>query len=284
MKIEAATTIQPTANPALGRAHRVLILGGTGEASRLAAHLSAHSSRRRDLAVITSLAGRVEHPTMPAGIVRVGGFGGLRGLIAFLEGESIDIVIDATHPFAAQISNHADPACKHTGVPLIALERPAWTPQPGDRWLQVPDVQSAASLLNSPDQRALLSVGRQELGAFSACRDAWFLVRAIDRPTVPLPRRSRLILSRGPFYLDEERRLLQEEGITHIVSKNSGGAATYPKIEAARELGIAVIMVERPATERTNACADLDRVYARLEELLAGQTDRQLALLETTRP
>ena len=271
--------MQSATHPALNRTHRVLILGGTGEASQLAARLS----ERLDLTVISSLAGRVEQPAMPAGIVRTGGFGGVLGLTEYLTMQRIDAVIDTTHPFAAKISSHAELACKQTRVPLIAFERPAWTPQPGDRWVQVPDVESAAVLVNDPNNRVFLSVGRQELTRFSECRNAWFLIRTINQPTVPLPQKSKLILSRGPFHLDEERLLLWQEAITHIVSKNSGGAATYAKIQAARELEIEVIMVERPSIARTNPCTDIDEVYLRLEELLAGHPALQLEPTETTR-
>lgn len=245
------------------RTHRVLILGGTGEASQLAARLC----ERSDVTVISSLAGRVEQPAMPAGTVRTGGFGGVLGLIEYLTTQRIDVVIDATHPFAARISSHAELACKQTKIPLIAFERPAWTPQQGDRWVQVPDVESAAALVNNSKNRIFLSVGRQELARFSLCSNAWFLIRTIDKPTVPLPPRSRLLLSRGPFHLDEERRLLRLEAITHIVSKNSGGGATYAKIEAARELEIEVIMVDRPTIARTTLCTNMDKVYLQFEEL-----------------
>jgi len=257
--------------------HRVLILGGTGEASQLATHLSGRS----DLTVISSLAGRVSQPAMLAGSVRVGGFGGVPGLIEYLATQRIDVVIDATHPYAAKITRNAELACQQAKVPLIAFERPAWLPLPGDRWLQVPDVASAGPLVDHPANRVLLSVGRQELAAFSGCANAWFLVRAIDQPTVPLPLNSRVILSRGPFSLNEERMLLRREAITHIVSKNSGGTATYAKIEAARELGIEVVMVDRPGTSRTAACTQVEEVYLRLEELLTTHSALQLDPTET---
>jgi precorrin-6A/cobalt-precorrin-6A reductase len=271
--------VQSATQPPLNRTPRVLILGGTGEASQLATRLS----ERADLEIISSLAGRVEQPALPAGIVRTGGFGGVPGLIEYLLTRRIDVVIDATHPFAAKISSHAELACKQTKTSLIAFERPAWKPQQGDRWVQVPEVESAAVLVDDPKNRVFLSVGRQELTRFSECRNAWFLIRTIDQPTVALPHRPRLILSRGPFRLNEERLLLQQEAITHIVSKNSGGEATYAKIEAARELGIEVIMVDRPAIARTKVCTHLDDVYLRIEEFLAVQLALQLKPPETTR-
>ena len=262
------------------RNYRVLILGGTGEASQLAAHLC----ERSDVTVISSLAGRVEQPAMPPGTVRTGGFGGVPGLIGYLTTQRIDVVIDATHPFAAKISSHAELACKQTNIPMIAFERPAWTAQRGDRWVQVPDVESAAAFVDNSKNRVFLSVGRQELAAFSECANAWFLVRTIDKPIVPLPPRSRLILSRGPFDLDDERLLLRQEAITHIVSKNSGGSATYAKIEAARELEIKVIMVDRPSIASTTVISDIDEVYLRLAEVLTGLPPFQLEPTETTRP
>ena len=261
------------------RKHRILILGGTGEAAQLAARLSVRS----DLTIISSLAGRVEQPATPAGIVRIGGFGGVPGLIEYLDMQRIDVVIDATHPFAAKISSHAVLACRQQKIPLIAFERPEWTPQAGDRWVQVPDIGSAAALVNKPDNRVFLSIGRQELTHFSECTNARFLIRAIDPPTVPLPQNSKLVLSRGPFHLDEERLLFQQEAITHIVSKNSGGAATYAKIQAARELGIQVIIVDRPSIARTSPCGDVEAIYVRLEEVLAGPPVLQLEPTEATR-
>jgi precorrin-6A/cobalt-precorrin-6A reductase len=261
------------------RAHRVLILGGTGEASQLAARLRDRS----DVTVISSLAGRVEKPAMPAGTVRTGGFGGVPGLIEYLTTQRIDVVIDATHPFAAKISSHAELACKQTKIPLIAFERPAWIPQKGDRWVQVPDVEGAAALVIDSKNRVFLSVGRQELAAFSECSNAWFLIRTIDKPTVPLPPRYKLLLSRGPFHLDEERRLLRSEAITHIVSKNSGGGATYAKIIAARELGIEIIMVDRPTIARTTPCSSIEEVYLQFEDLLKDRPTLQLEPTEITR-
>jgi len=266
LKADVGNTMSSATHQTLQRTHRVLILGGTSEASQLAARLS----ERSDLIVISSLAGRVEKPALPAGLIRTGGFGGVPGLIEYLLKQSIDVVIDATHPFATKISCNAEMACKQTKTLLIAFERPTWRPQQGDDWVEVPDVESAALLVDKPRNRVFLSVGRQELNRFSECGNAWFLIRTIDKPTVPLPQSSKLILSRGPFRLHDERLLLQQEAITHIVSKNSGGEATYAKIEAARELGIEVVLVDRPVIPRTTVCTHLDKVYLRLDELLAG--------------
>ena len=278
LKADVGNTMPSATHQTLNRTHRVLILGGTSEAAQLAARLS----ERTDLIVISSLAGRVEKPVLPAGIIRTGGFGGVPGLIEYLLKQSIEVVIDATHPFAAKISSNAELACRQTKTSLIAFERPAWRPQQGDDWVQVADVESAALLVDKPKNRVFLSVGRQELNRFSECRNAWFLIRTIDKPTVPLPHNSKLILNRGPFRLHDERLLLQQEAITHIVSKNSGGEATYAKIEAARELGIEVILVDRPVIPRATVCTHLDEVYLRLEELLAGQPARKVEPAEET--
>jgi precorrin-6A/cobalt-precorrin-6A reductase len=242
---------------------RILILGGTSEASELAAFLSP----RTDLSVISSLAGRVSQPALPAGIVRVGGFGGVAGLISYLVHENIAAVIDATHPYASQISRNAELACACLNLPLIAYERPPWKPEEGDCWLPVRDVEAAALLVNQRGSRVFLSIGRQGLGAFSGCKDAWFLMRAIDAPEERLPANSKLILARGPFHFEDEMRMLRSEAINLIVSKNSGGPATYSKIEAGRTLGIPIVMLDRPRKHTAPTVARGDDVLLRLAEL-----------------
>lgn len=222
---------------------RVLLLGGTSEAVELASILSG----RTDVAVISSLAGRVSNPRIPVGDVRIGGFGGVAGLTAYLKAEHIDIVVDATHPYATKISANAESACSDLSLPLIALERPPWEMHEGDDWKVVPDMQAAASLVNHHGNRIFLSVGRQELDAFRGCEKAWFLVRVIDPPSTELPCHAALITKRGPFTLEDELQLFREHSINLIVSKNSGGTATYAKIEAARALGIPVMMIDRSA-------------------------------------
>jgi len=235
---------------------RLLILGGTGEAAMLAGHLAD----RPDLHVISSLAGRVADPTLPAGTVRIGGFGGVDGLASYLA--DVDAVIDATHPFAAQMSRHAAEACRRVGVPLLAFVRPAWVPEPGDHWLPVADMDAAAALCRG---RVFLTVGRQELAPFAAS-DAWFLIRSIDAPNGPLPKTHELMLTRGPFTLADEIDLLRAHRIDRIVSKNSGGPATYAKIAAARALGLPVVMVERPARPVTDRADSLEAVTAWLAQ------------------
>ncbi len=265
-KVDADKVIemQSIGNPTRSRSPRVLILGGTSEASELATQLAA----RTDLTAISSLAGRVSQPRLPVGIVRVGGFGGIAGLTSYLIEENIAVVIDATHPFASKISGNAELACKALSVPLIALERPPWEPKEHDCWCAVPDVQAAASMVNHKHNRVFLSIGRQELGAFSNCEDAWFLVRAIDEPNERLPANSKLILQRGPFHLNDELQMLRNEFITLIVSKNSGGAATYSKIEAARALRIPVVMIDRPRKHNLPALTRPEDVLQKLAEFL----------------
>lgn len=222
---------------------RLLILGGTGEAAALAARAALVPRLR----VITSLAGRTSAPIAPKGELRRGGFGGADGLAAYLRDAAIDIVVDATHPFAAAISRHAAEACARAGKPRLVLMRPPWQRQSGDRWIEVDDLAGAAAALPGLARRVFLSVGRQELRAFRAVRDCWFLVRLIEPPraALPLPE-AEIITARGPFALEDERELMTSRRIEALVSKNSGGDATYAKIAAARELGLPVVMVRRP--------------------------------------
>jgi precorrin-6A/cobalt-precorrin-6A reductase len=242
---------------------RVLLLGGTSEGFQLAARLF----ERQDLTVISSLAGRVSEPKLPKGLVRVGGFGGLDALTSYLVSEGIRVVIDATHPYAAQISHNAEVACSRAGLPLIALVRPPWEQVDGDCWHVVSDFQSASDFVNTKASRVFLSIGRQELRSFSKCNDAWFLIRAIETPDF-LPPHHTLILRRGPFEMEDELELLRDHSIDFIVSKNSGGSATYTKIEAARTLHIPVVMVERPFKHTIEAVHTVEDVIAKLNHLI----------------
>jgi len=256
--------IQPVINSTRSHSPRVLILGGTSEASEIAAQLAA----RDDLTLISSFAGRVSEPRRPMGIVRIGGFGGVVGLMSYLVDENIDVVIDATHPFASKISDNAELACNTLGVPLIALERPPWEPEDCDHWRAAADVLAAASMANHKGNRVFLTIGRQELGAFSNCEDAWFLVRAIDQPNEKLPTNSKLILKRGPFHLEDELQMFRNESISLVVSKNSGGTAIYSKIDAARALRIPIVMIDRPRKHNIPTVAHVDDVLRELERLL----------------
>jgi precorrin-6A/cobalt-precorrin-6A reductase len=224
---------------------RVLVLGGTAEARDLAALAAERFGTRVE--IIVSLAGRTRTPAASAGTLRIGGFGGADGLATYLTAEKIDLLIDATHPFAATMSAHAHRAAAAAGVTLLRLERPQWSPQPGDRWIAVADAAAAAREAAALGQRIFLSFGGREVGAFAALRDAWFLVRRIERPEEDLPlRRYALTLGRGPFSVDAEIDLLREHRIEVLVTKASGGSATRAKLDAARALALPVVMIARP--------------------------------------
>jgi precorrin-6A/cobalt-precorrin-6A reductase len=219
----------------------VLVLGGTTEARVLAGELVAGHD------VTVSLAGRVRSPLPLPGTVRIGGFGGVDGLAAWLRAHHTDLVVDATHPFASTMTAHAATACAATDVPLLRLQRPAWTPAPGDDWRAVPDLSAAAKAVTALGERVFLSTGRSGLAVFAGV-DRWFLVRSVDPPEPPVPARMQVVLDRGPFTLDGERDLLRDNAIDVLVTKNSGGPA--PKLTAARELRVPVVMVERPPLPR----------------------------------
>lgn len=245
---------------------KVLILGGTGEAATLATKIELLPG----IVAIASFAGRTQERNPVASrnsvSVRTGGFGGAAGLAAYLRQEQIDILIDATHPFAAQISFNAAQAANECGIPRLMLVRPPWEKMPGDDWISVANNQAAAEVLPGLAERIFLTIGRQEISAYAHLKDIWFLMRMIDPPTadVPLPP-GELLLARGPFSLAQERSLLQTYQIGAIVSKNSGGDATYAKIIAARELGIPVVMIQRPPIPEGETVADVESVLAWLQ-------------------
>ncbi|MFI2641082.1 cobalt-precorrin-6A reductase [Streptomyces sp. NPDC018610] len=224
----------------------VLILGGTAEARRLAELLHTTPGLRPT----SSLAGRVAGPRLPPGEVRVGGFGGAGGLAAWLREHRVDVLVDATHPFAGTISDNAARAAVTAGVPLLVLRRPGWAPVPGDRWHEAGSLAEAAALLPSLGRRVFLTTGRMGLAAFAGLEDLWFLVRSVDAPGPPHPPRTEVLLDRGPFTLDGERGLLRRHRVDVLVTKDSGGAATAPKLTAAREAGLPVVVVRRPAVPR----------------------------------
>lgn len=222
------------------------------------AHVLATQLHAAGVPAIYSYAGVTLTPRSTALPTRVGGFGGIAGLMQYLQAQRITHVIDATHPFAAQMSRHAISACGALGIPLLAMERPAWQAQPGDQWLQVPDMAAAAQTLTPAMQRVFLAIGRKQLAAFTpqAARHH-FVLRVIDATDEPLPlpiSSYELLIARGPFQLADERALLQRHAIDCMVSKNAGGADTYAKIEAARELGVPVIMVDRPLLPARMRC------------------------------
>lgn len=197
---------------------------------------------------MSSLAGRVREPVLPAGEVRVGGFGGAEGLRDWLLAHRIDLVVDATHPFAGTITANAAAAASALDLPLIRLSRPGWTAEPGDNWIRVPDLAAAAETIADVGERVLLTIGRQGVSAFAGLTRPWFLIRAIDPPDPPLPARYELLLARGPFTVADETDLLVRECIDTVVTKDSGGDLTSAKLTAARAAGIPVVMIDRPPT------------------------------------
>jgi precorrin-6A/cobalt-precorrin-6A reductase len=233
---------------------RLLILGGTGDGVELA----RQATNIPGLEVISSLAGRTIAPKSLVGAVRVGGFGGEVGLVEFLQAAQIDLVIDATHPFAAKISWNAAGAARTVGIPWLMLVRPGWERLAQDNWIEVERIEAAVGAIPASAERIFLTIGRQQLAPFASLTDKWCLVRSIDPPdaSILLPP-GELLLDRGPFGLEHELQLLRDYRIEAIVSKNSGGDATYAKIIAARELGIPVIMVQRPIVPEGNIVANV---------------------------
>lgn len=235
----------------------ILLLGGTGEANLLASALIARFGDT--IALTTSLAGRTSEPAPVAGSVRTGGFGGIDGLKNYLRDTATALVIDATHPFAAQISRHAVVAAGALSLPLLRLERPAWHPQPGDRWIEVADMAEAAAALTPLARRIWLTTGTTDLSAFFEMADAWFLIRTITLPSGPLPlARYEILQARGPFDVTGERDLIDRYQIDALVTKASGGGATEAKLIAAREAGIPVIMIARPILPPAGTARDTD--------------------------
>jgi precorrin-6A/cobalt-precorrin-6A reductase len=240
---------------------RVLILGGTQEAFQLAERLAAQGG----IDFISSLAGRTREPRMPKGQVRTGGFGGAEGLASYLREQRITHVINATHPFAAQITANAVAAADAAGIPLLRLLRPAWAARRDDRWVPARDAAEAAELCRREGGRIFLTLGSGELDAFAEIRNAHFLVRMVDAPEQLPLRDCHVIAARGPFSLQDEMRLLAKHHIDLIVAKNSGGEATYAKIEAARRMGLPIIMIERPTIAldpQSPAVANIDDAIA----------------------
>ncbi|HCO99955.1 MAG TPA: cobalt-precorrin-6A reductase [Rhodospirillaceae bacterium] len=243
----------------------LLILGGTAEAVRLANRLVAEWGSRYE--IVTSLAGRTRAPVRPRGTLRVGGFGGAVALQQYLADHKVCAIFDATHPFAARISDNARRAASIAGVPRIVLVRPHWEPFPDDDWQKFPNLVALVDALPAMARRVFLTIGRTELAAFSECRDMWFLVRMIDCPdgAVPLTNCT-VITGRGPFAADDERRLLEEHKIDALVCKDSGGEATRAKLDAARALGLPVMMVERPAVPDGPVAGDLGAALSWLRD------------------
>jgi precorrin-6A/cobalt-precorrin-6A reductase len=247
---------------------RILILGGTTEAGLLARRLAG--DRRFDATL--SLAGRTATPAAQALPTRIGGFGGVEGLEAYLRAEGVRAVVDATHPFAARISANAAAACRQAGVPLVAFSRPPWRRVAGDRWTEVDDNAAAVAALGPAPRRVLLTIGRLGIGDFRGAAQHHYVVRTIDAPeAADLPPSHELLLDRGPFDVVGETALLRGRDIDVVVTKNAGGAATYAKIEAARGLGLPVILVTPPARPDVPLFDRIEDVMAFLDGVAGGQ-------------
>ncbi|GAB2912123.1 cobalt-precorrin-6A reductase [Rhodococcus aerolatus] len=243
---------------------RVLLLGGTAEARTLAAALDGRAE------VVTSLAGRVADPVLPAGEVRVGGFGGTAGLVRWLRERPVGAVVDATHPFAATMTEHAVAAALQVGVPLLRLSRAPWAPVAGDRWHDALSLVAASEVAAGLGGRLLLTTGRRSLGAFLGVPGRWVLLRSVDPPDGPVPADVEVLLDRGPFTVAGERELMRSRRVEVVVTKNSGGAMTAAKLVAARELGLPVVVVQRPSASGAVPTAEVSTVEAALD-WLAGR-------------
>jgi precorrin-6A/cobalt-precorrin-6A reductase len=247
----------------------ILILGGTTEARQLSQHLAA----RDDLKVTLSLAGRTAAPAAMPVPMRRGGFGGVDGLTQYLRDHEVKALIDATHPYAPRISSHAMSAALQTNTPAIALRRPPWCAVDGDRWTEVQDAEDAVRVLGLEPQQVFLALGRQEIGPFSLAPQHHYLIRSVDpvEPPLSVPH-ARYILGRGPFEEAQERALLLAHAIDVVVAKNSGGAATYGKIAAARRLGIAVLLLQRPPEPAPcRGVSTVEDAMAWLDHMLAAE-------------
>ena len=239
---------------------RLLILGGTGEAAVLARRVAAEMGDR--IIPISSLAGRLPNrPNLP-GEIRVGGFGGADGLAAYLRDARIDLVIDATHPFAAVISAAAAHACATDAIPRLMLVRPGWVAQSGDRWIEVDGIDEAAALFPDLARRVFLATGPGAIDAFAGLADVWFLVRLFAPPAAPLRlAHGASFVARPPFTVESERELLARRRIEAMVCKNSGGP-TAAKLVAAREAGIPVVMLRRPVLPEGETVANVEAALA----------------------
>ena len=237
---------------------RALLLGGTGDANALAAALA-----RARIDAIYSYAGRTQIPLGHALPTRIGGFGGVSGLADYIRQEGITHVIDATHPFAAEMSRHAVEACATTNTPLLALERAPWARMPGDNWIEVADIEAAVVALPDAPARVFLAIGRQHIAPFAAKPQHAYTLRFVDAPdgALPLPD-AEVIVSRGPFTLASDRELMVSRSIEYLVARNSGGSGARAKIDAARELGLPVIMIARPALPERPRVESVEQVMA----------------------
>lgn len=239
---------------------RVLLLGGTTEASEL-----AHAFAAAGVDAVFSYAGRTAAPVAQPLPQRVGGFGGVQGLCDYLMAGGFTHVVDATHPFAAVMSGNAVAACVALGLPLVAFERAPWTPGPGDRWQAVPDLSAAAAALPADPSCVFLAIGRQHLAAFAAAPQHAYVLRLVDPPegALPMPR-ARVVVARGPFDAAGDIALMRGHGVQIVVAKNAGGTGALAKLDAARALHLPVILIDRPRLPPRPLAASVDQVMARL--------------------
>ena len=250
---------------------RVLILGGTTEARLLGERLA----KRGDIDVTLSLAGRTASPVPHAVPVRVGGFGGAVGLADYLVAERVDVLIDATHPYADIISQHAAAAARNTAVSFMVLRRPPWIAAAGDRWIEVSDAGAAVGAIGTEPRRVFVALGRNDLAPFAGAPQHVYLIRSVDPvdPPLPLPHVT-YVTARGPFSEAGDRALMTAHEIDTVIAKNSGGSAAYGKIAAARTLGVGVIMLRRPPTPDGPAVATIEDAAAWLDHALTSAAAR----------
>jgi precorrin-6A/cobalt-precorrin-6A reductase len=241
---------------------RVLILGGTGEARELANRVDAQGHE-----VTTSLAGRTSAPQLPAGEIRVGKFGGVPGLVGYLQARRFDRLVDATHPYAGLMSINAVAAAERASTPLVRLMRESWVEPPDGNWRHVPDIAAAAAALPS-GATALVTTGHEGLAEILERNDCDLVVRLIEPPDVPLGRHATLILGHPPYSLADELKLMRREEVTHLLTKNSGGVQTSAKLDAAHRLSVEIVMVDRPALPPAVEAHSIDEAIALLH--LAG--------------
>jgi precorrin-6A/cobalt-precorrin-6A reductase len=250
---------------------RILLLGGTSEAASLADRLS----RERNVLATLSLAGRTAHPVMSPLATRVGGFSGIEGLIDYLKRERVDLLIDATHPFAARMSRNAIAASTEARIPLLAIERPPWTPISGDDWDEHETIDDAIAALPVTPQNVFSGLGRQSIDALCKAPQHRYVIRVVDRiePPLNLPRAT-IIAARGPFRTEDDIKLFEHHGTQFVLAKNSGGSAAYSKIEAARLLGIKVHMIRRPAIAPRLTVASVEDAMTWIAVNHRGRSDR----------
>ncbi len=249
-----------------GEPLRLLILGGTGEARELAERLAAIET----VEVTVSLAGRTRTPYRPPGKLRIGGFGGVEGLTGWLRAAAVDFVVDATHPFARRISHHAREASRRLGLPHLRLERPPWQAEEGDRWLEVPDFDAALAVLPRFGRRVFANVGRDRLPRLEACRECRFLLRVME-PFADPPADVDVVTGRPPYTVAGDRALFERFGIEALLVRNSGGAGARPKLLAARELDLPVVMIARPPPSPGPRVEEVEEAVAAVLAYLRGR-------------